>query len=533
MAKDVFLYDTTLRDGEQAESISFSAPDKIAIARRLDEFGFDYIEGGWPGSNPKAVDFFRDMRAVKLRHAKLAAFGSTRRKKSRAEDDPNLLALIDAHTPAVAIFGKTWDLHVLKALQTTLDENLAMIADSVRFLNKRGREVVYDAEHFFDGFRANPDYAIQTLQAAAEAGAAILVLCDTNGGRMPHEIEAAMARVLRDLPGVPIGIHAHNDAGMGVANSCAAVRCGAVQVQGTINGFGERAGNADLIPIIANLELKYGKRCLARQSDLKQLTALAHFIYETANQTPDPRQPYVGRCNFVHKGGIHVSAVERLTATYEHVPPETVGNRRHVSVSEMAGKSNLMYKGREFNIDLSQADEEVKQLLRNVKEMENEGYQFEAADASVEVLLRKALGKHKPAFETRGFRVISGRRGPGLPSVSEAIVKIAVNGQERHTVAEGDGPVNALDLALRKALKDFYPQLADIRLTDFKVRVVNPKAGTAAKVRVLIESSDGESEWGTIGVSENIIEAAWLALVDSIEYKLEKPRKAKARRRRQ
>ena len=522
MAKDIQLYDTTLRDGEQGENISFSLEDKIAIARRLDAFGMDYIEGGWPGSNPKAVHFFDAISEHRFQHAKLSAFGSTRRKNCKPEDDVNLAALVASNVPAVAIFGKTWDLHVTKALQTTLEENLAMIADSVRYLRAKGMEVVYDAEHFFDGYGANPEYALKTLEAAADAGAVVLALCDTNGGRMPHQIAEAVEQVCRTFSGVTVGIHAHNDAGMGLANSCVAVHSGASHVQGTINGFGERAGNADLIPVIANLMLKYDKMCLTDMEALQGLTDLSHFVYEMADVLPNPRQPYVGRCNYVHKGGIHVSAVERDTTTYEHVPPEAVGNRRHVSVSELSGKSNLFYKGREFNIDLTEASDEVRQLLEDFKQMEHEGFQFEAADASVEILIRKALGKHKPFFETQGFRIISGRLAADQPCGAEAIVKISVNGEERHTVADGDGPVNALDQALRKALMDFYPQLADVRLIDYKVRVLDAREGTAAKVRVLIMSSDGTEEWGTVGVSENIIDASWMALVDSVEYKLER-----------
>lgn len=518
MKKDVYIYDTTLRDGEQGEFVSYSLEDKVRIAHRLDEFGVDYIEGGWPGSNPKAMQFFDRMKNVKLRHAKLAAFGSTRRKDCKPGNDPQILTLIEAGTPVVTIFGKTWDLHVREALRVSPEENLAMIFESVEYLKGRGREVIYDAEHFFDGFKSNPEYALETLKAAERAGASCLVLCDTNGGTMPTEIPAILKRV-REAVRTPLGMHTHNDAGMAVANTIMGVAEGAVHVQGTMNGYGERCGNADLIQVIPNLELKYNKRCLP-PGHLKQLTQMAHFIAEVANIAPDPRQPYVGQTVFAHKGGIHVSAVRRNPLTYEHIPPETVGNRRRVLVSELSGQSNVFSKAEEMGIDLSKASDEAKRVVKQVKALEAEGYQFEGAEASFELLVKKALGQHRSFFELQGFRVITSRWGPDSPSYAEAIVRLKVNGEDRHCVADGDGPVNALDRALRKALVQDYPEVETVHLTDFKVRVLDTKAGTAAKVRVMIESSDSEKSWTTVGVSENIIEASYAALVDSVDYQL-------------
>jgi 2-isopropylmalate synthase len=478
----------------------------------------DYIEGGWPGSNPKAMSFFRRMQDLPLKHAKLAAFGSTRRKGVAAKDDPQLQTLIEAQTPVVTIFGKTWDLHVREALRVSEDENLAMIADSVAFLKSQGREVIYDAEHFFDGYKANPTYALQTLKAAADAGADCIVLCDTNGGTMPTEFPAIFTAV-KKVVSAPLGIHPHNDAGMAAANACAAVNEGAIQVQGTVNGYGERCGNADLIQIIPNLELKYNKRCLA-EGKLKHLTSLSHFVAETANLNPDPRQPYVGQTVFAHKGGIHVSAVQRNPATYEHIPPETVGNVRRVLVSELSGQSNVNYKAEELGIDINTASDEARRIVHRVKELEAEGFQFEGAEASFELLVKKAQGKHRPFFELKGFRAITTKQGRDSNCGAEAIIRLTVNGEDRHVVADGDGPVNALDRALRKALVNDYPILKRTHLIDFKVRVLNARSGTAARVRVLIETSDGESTWTTVGVSENLIEASYQALVDSIDYVL-------------
>jgi len=514
--KDVFLYDTTLRDGEQGEFISYSLEDKVRIARRLDEFGMDYIEGGWPGSNPKAMQFFEKMKSATFEHAKLAAFGSTRRKGVKASEDSQLNTLLKAETPVVTIFGKTWDLHVHEALRVPLEENLAMINESIAYLKSEGREVIYDCEHFFDGFKANPEYALQTLKAAQDGGADCIVLCDTNGGTMPTEIPAIMARV-KEVITAPLGCHVHNDCGMGVMNSCMAVLQGAVHVQGTVNGYGERCGNADLIQIIPNLELKFGRKCLP-EGKLAELTSLSHFVAEVANLAPDPRQPYVGQTVFAHKGGIHVSAVQRNPATYEHIPPETVGNQRRVLVSEMSGQSNVKYKATELGIDLSDDNAEAREIVQKIKELEAEGYQFESAEASFELLVKKAQGKCPSFFDVSGFRVITSRNGE--KSLAEAIVKLQVNGENRHEVAEGDGPVNALDCALRKALVEDYPALNNVHLTDFKVRVLNAQAATAARVRVLIESTDGERSWSTVGVSEDVVEASYRALVDSVEYYL-------------
>ena len=521
--KDVLIYDTTLRDGEQGESVSYSLEDKVRIAERLDDFGVDYIEGGWPGSNPKAMSFFEKMKTHTFRHSKLAAFGSTRRKGVSASEDSQVLTLLEAGTPVVTIFGKTWDLHVREALRVSEEENLAMIADSVAFLKSRDREVVYDAEHFFDGYKANPAYALETLKAAAEAGADFIVLCDTNGGTMPTEIPVIMAAVRAAVP-TRIGIHTHNDAGMGVANACVAVVEGAVQVQGVMNGYGERCGNADLIQVIPNLELKYNKRTV-EEGRLKELTALSHFIAEITNIPPDPRQPYVGQTVFAHKGGIHVSAVRRNPVTYEHIVPETVGNTRRVLVSELSGQSNVYSKAEELGIDLTNASEEAKSVVREMKELEADGYQFEGAEASFELLVKKALGQHRSFFVLKGFRAITYGQVAGA-CTAEAIVRLNVNGEDRHTVADGDGPVNALDRALRKALEQDYPEVKRVHLTDFKVRVLDASSGTAAKVRVLLQSTDGKTTWTTVGVSENIIEASWRALVDSIDYQLLKVEEA-------
>jgi 2-isopropylmalate synthase len=514
----VQIYDTTLRDGEQAESISYTLQDKILIAQMLDGLGVHYIEGGQAESNPKVMDFYREMRKVKLKTARLATFGMTRRKGIKAENDANLATMVATRVPVCTIVGKSWDLHVTEGLRTTLEENLAMIADSVRFLKKSKREVIYDAEHFFDGYKANPDYAIKTLQAAAEAGADCLVLCETNGGAMPHEV-AEIVDAVRRATTTPIGIHTHNDAGMAVANTIMAVVHGAMQVQGTINGYGERTGNADLMVIVPNLMLKLGRRALP-PGQLKRLTEFSRTIAEIANETPDPRQPYVGRCSFAHKGGMHASAIQRFRESYEHIDPTVVGNERRVLVSELAGRSNIAFKLAEHGLTEFAGAEDEKRLLDRVKTMENEGYTFEAAEASFEVMARRLSGKYRRPFELKGFRVSVEKRGHTDPCLSEATIKIEVGDKQYLTAGEGDGPVNALDLALRKALVTEFPQLQDVKLVDYKVRVLTAREGTAAKVRVLISSTDGKAEWGTVGVSDNLIEASWLALVDSLEYKL-------------
>ncbi|MBN1900173.1 citramalate synthase [Candidatus Sumerlaeota bacterium] len=526
MTRRIFIYDTTLRDGEQAEGISFSLPDKMHICNVLDQFGIDYIEGGWPGANPKASEFFDQMKKVKLKHSRLAAFGSTRKKQIKPEDDANLCALIDAKTPTVTIFGKSWDLHVREALQASYDENLRMIEDSIRFLKSKGREAIYDAEHFFDGFKNNPEYAIKTILTAAEAGADCIVLCDTNGGTLTYEFYDILDAVKKALGSHPFGIHAHNDSGLAVANSLTACHLGACHVQGTINGFGERCGNADLIQIMPALVLKDNFKCVS-QNKLKELRKLSRTIDEIANLIPNDRQPYVGNSVFTHKGGIHVSAVLRNVHTYEHIEPESVGNKRRVLVSEMSGVSNVRFKADEMGIDISSAPDETKKLLTTIKELENKGYDFEAAEGSFELMLRKMMGRHKKYFDLVGFRVIVEKRGPEEPCLSEATIKVRIGEELKHMAADGDGPVNALDMALRRALIDVYPVLKKARLTDYKVRVINPKAATAAAVRVIIESSDGKQVWSTVGVSENILQASWQALLDSVEFQLLKAEEKK------
>ncbi|MGC8777946.1 MAG: citramalate synthase [Candidatus Caldatribacteriaceae bacterium] len=519
--QEIELYDTTLRDGSQAEGINFSVYDKVQIAEKLDELGFHYIEGGWPGSNPKDASFFREVRKVNFRKAKISAFGSTRRADVRVEEDRNIRLLLEAETPAVAIFGKSWTLHVREALKTTLDENLRMIEDSVSFLTREGREVIFDAEHFFDGFKDEPDYALKTLQIARDAGARVLVLCDTNGGTLPFEVEEIVKKVwefFAHRQDIQLGIHAHNDSGVAVANTLVAVRMGATHVQGTMNGYGERCGNANLCTIIPNLKLKMGLHPVSDES-LRKLFEASHFVSEIANMKHDDYQPYVGRSAFAHKGGIHASAMLRHPRTYEHVSPELVGNERRILVSEQAGRSNLIYRAEEMGIKLDTGDPRVAALIQRIKEAENEGYQFEGADASFEILLRETLGEVLKSFDLEGFRVIVEKRGEG-GTTTEATIKVRVDEEVVHTVAEGDGPVHALDSALRKALERVYPTLKKIRLADYKVRVLSEKEGTAARIRVLIQSTDGERTWGTVGVSTDIIEASWEALADSIQYGL-------------
>jgi 2-isopropylmalate synthase len=517
--KRIQVYDTTLRDGAQGENVSFSVDDKLNIAKKLDDLGVDYIEGGWPGSNAKDVAFFQRARDLKLKHAKIAAFGSTCHPRHTPAHDRNLQALIEAGTPVVTIFGKTWDLHVKVALGISLKENLDLIRNSVAFLKSHGREVIYDAEHFFDGYKANPPYAVETIKAAEEAGADIVVLCDTNGGTLTADLHERFQAAAQHAKG-PLGIHAHNDCEMAVANSIAAVRLGAVQVQGTINGYGERCGNANLCSIIANLELKLGMHAIGK-GNLKHLTEVSHYVSELANLPHRQDLPFVGKSAFAHKGGIHVSAVMKTPCSYEHIDPAVVGNERRVLVSELSGKSNVIYKAVERGLKIDQASPEAKVVVEKLKEMEHNGYQFEGAEASFEMLFDRLVHNAKASFELDGFRLITEKRG-GEESFSEAVIKLRVDGKEEHTAAEGVGPVSALDRALRKALIPFFPCIKEIRLTDYKVRVLNPKGATDAKVRVLIESSDGHDTWGTVGVSENLIEASWQALVDSITYKLKK-----------
>jgi len=520
----VEVYDTTLRDGAQSVGVAFSLDDSLRIVERLDQLGIHYIEGGQPGSNPKAGKFFRAVAKLDLRRSTVVAFGSTRHARRVPSRDPNLRALLRAETEVVTIFGKSWDFHARKVLRVSLDENLRMIGQSVAHLKKHGRRVIYDAEHFFDGWSANPDYALATVRVAQDAGAEVVVLCDTNGGTMPHQVAAIVDATCRHIS-VPLGIHTHNDAGTAVANSLMAIEHGATHVQGTINGYGERCGNADLCAVIPNVMFKLGRRCIG-PADLKRLTSVAHLVSELANIVPDDRQPYVGRNAFTHKGGMHVSAVERAPSSFEHVGPERVGNRRHVVVSEMSGGAAVRRKARELGISIEAKSGESRRVVRRIKTLEEQGYEFEGADASFELLVQKVKRVHTRFFDLAGFRVIVERTRGGRP-YSEATIKVVVDGREEHTAAEGDGPVDALDHALRKALERFYPELKEMHLADFKVRVLDAQAGTAARTRVLIESMDEQDSWNTVGVSENIIEASYEALVDSIEYKLLKDRRRK------
>jgi 2-isopropylmalate synthase len=514
----ISIYDTTLRDGSQGEGVNFSLQDKLLITRRLDELGVDYIEGGYPLSNPKDSAYFRAVGDLDLAHAKVAAFGMTRRRDIAAEDDPGMRALVAAATSVITVVGKSWDLHAREVLGVSLDENLRMIADSVAFLAAHCAEVIYDAEHFFDGYRHNPEYALRTLRAAADAGAQWIVLCDTNGGAVPEQVAGAVAEVGRAID-LPIGIHTHNDGDLAVANTLAAVLRGATQVQGTINGIGERCGNVDLCSAVANLALKYPDYEVLRPESLVHLTEVSRYVYETANMNFRPGQPFVGASAFAHKGGMHVHGIRKVAASYEHIDPTSVGNERRVLVSELSGKSNIAEKLGEHGLDQDPAL--LAKVLDRVQDLENEGYQFEAAEASFLLLVARLAGRFTPSFERLGYRV-SVENGPDGSPVTEATVKLRVGDSVEHTVSEGDGPVNALDGALRKALGRHHPRLREMHLVDYKVRVINERAGTAARVRVVIESQDGDSVWGTVGVSENIIEASWLALVDSFEHKLAK-----------
>lgn len=516
--KKVYLYDTLLRDGLQGEGVSMSGPAKIKAAILLDEFGVDYIEGGYAASNPKDMDFFHQIRAKKLKHAKIAAFGSTRRAKTPVGEDAGTQKILEAGTSVATIFGKSWTLHVTDVLRVSEQENLDMIRDTVRYLKEHGKEVIYDAEHFFDGWKCSPEYAAATLKAAAEAGADSLVLCDTNGGALPHEIYDITSEIVKRFD-VAIGIHCHNDGGMGVANSVEAVRAGAVHVQGVINGYGERCGNANLCEIAPALEFKLGARTVG-PARMKGLCSLSRAIDEILNMRHNKQMPYVGASAFAHKAGMHVNAVQKNPKSFEHVEPGVVGNERRILISELAGGSNILLKAIEMGVNMDKSSPEVRQILNELEQLERKGYEFEAADGSFQILIKKVLKKHKPFFDLEGFRVIIEKRGKDEPCVSEATVKVNVNGEKEHTVGEGEGPVNALDNALRKALANFYPQLAKVILTDYRVRILDPEEATAAKTRVLIESTDGVATWGTVGVSENIIEASWEALVDSMEYKL-------------
>ena len=517
MSNVVKIYDTTLRDGTQGEGISFSVTDKLLIAERLDQFGVDYIEGGFPGSNPRDITFFQEARKLKLRHARLAAFGSTRRAGVKASEDPQLRTLLDSGMPVMTIVGKTWNLHVTEILRTTLEENLAMIEDSARFLVAEGREVIHDAEHFFDGFKTDPDYALRTLAAAVRGGASNLTLCDTNGGTLVDEFKEIVARVVKEFGADKVGVHCHNDSGLGVALSLAGVAAGATLVQGTVNGYGERVGNANMTTILPNIVLKMGRtaRCAG---NLAQLRDLSLFFDELANLRPDPKAPFVGQSAFAHKGGLHANAAQKVARSYEHIDPALVGNRTRVLVSDMAGRSSLALKARELGIELDEKRPEMKALIEELKEREFRGYEYEAADASFRLLVARHLGQRRSFFEVEGYRVIIERHGGEL--WAEATVKLRVNGQTVHTVAEEIGPVGALDKALRLALEKTYPGLREVGLRDYKVRILEGSDGAGARTRVLIESGDGARIWGTVGVSDNIIDASWEALRESVEYKL-------------
>lgn len=516
MKPEVEIYDTTLRDGSQGEGINFSVTDKLRIAERLDAFGIHYIEGGWPGSNPKDVEFFAEAKRRRFKHARLAAFGSTRRKGVPVEDDDQVRLLIEAETPVVTIFGKTWLLHVKEALRTSPDENLGMIGDTIRYLKDHGRTVIYDAEHGIDGAKDDEEYALATLQAAEQAGADVITLCDTNGGSLPSEV-ARIVKAARGRLTTRLGVHTHNDTGLGVANALAGVEHGATHVQGTVNGYGERTGNCNLTSLIPLLAYKLKKTSVPAGS-LPQLRDLSQFVDEIANFRHDPRQPWVGAAAFAHKGGIHVSAVQKVPQCYEHIDPALVGNRRRVLVSDLAGRSNILYKARELGFNVNTDTPELKAILGRIKELEHQGYEFEAAEGSLALLIRRLCRHEEPHFQVVAYHV--SMRREATQSICEATVKVRVGEEEAHTVAEGDGPVNALDSALRAGLVRFYPKLKKIHLTDYKVRILDSGTGTAAKTRVLIESTSGKDLWGTVGVSENIIEASLQALVDSIEYAL-------------
>ncbi len=512
----VAIYDTTLRDGTQGLGLSFSSLDKLRVAEQLDAFGVDYIEGGWPGSNPKDVDFFTEAAKRDWKHAKVAAFGSTRRADKAVEEDPQVRTLLEAETPVITFFGKSWLLHVTEVLRTTAGENRAMIRDTARYLKRHGREVVYDAEHFFDGYKDDAEHAMATLLAAQEGGADIVVLCDTNGGTMPGEV-AEMTAAVRDRLEIPVGIHTHDDTGVGVANALAAVGEGAIHVQGTINGYGERTGNCNLTTLIPNLALKMGVEV---GTDVGKLTWISHFVDDLGNNAHNERAPYVGRTAFSHKGGMHVNAVQKLARSYEHIEPETVGNQQVILISELSGQSNVLMKAEELGHKMEKGSEEAKAILNQLKALEKEGYEFEAAEGSFELLVRKALDSYRPLFELHEYHCSTRRHAETRFETCEATVKLSVDGEQAYKVAEGDGPVNALDGALRKALEPFYPAIKEIELRDYKVRIIDSHTGTAAKTRVLIVSTDGRETWGTVGVSYNIIVASWRALVDSFEYYL-------------
>ena len=527
MSKKVAIFDSTLRDGAQAEGISFSVEDKLKLLELLDEHGIDYIEAGNPGSNPKDLEFFARARTVPLKHARLAAFGSTRRRDIKVEQDSNVQSLLLADTPVIVIFGKSWDFHVTDIIRTTLDENLAMIRETLAFFKALGKEVVYDAEHFFDGYKNNPDYAVRTLQAAVDGGADALVLCDTNGGSFPSEVAEIVGKMAAQFT-VPLGIHAHNDCGMAVANSVAAVENGARHVQGTYIGFGERCGNANLSTIIANLGVKRDYECLP-DDQYRKIVHVARHVAAISNVAINEREPFIGNTAFAHKGGMHIDGVNKAAHSFEHIDPERVGGQRRFLMSEVSGRRMILDKIWEVDPDITKDDAVTDRIMKRLKELEHEGYQFEGAESTFELIVRKQLGKYRSFFDLEHFKIIGEQPTRGEFS-SSAIIKVKVDGQQEITAAEGDGPVHALDCALRKALDKFYPELNNVHLTDYKVRVINGRDATAAKVRVLLQSTDGESVWTTVGVSTDIIEASWIALVDSIEYKLHRLEEARQRR---
>ncbi|NCO67284.1 MAG: citramalate synthase [Nitrospirae bacterium CG_4_10_14_0_8_um_filter_41_23] len=516
--RQIEIYDTTLRDGAQTEDISFSVEDKLRITEKLDELGVHYIEGGWPGSNPRDMEYFKKVRKLGLENSKIVAFGSTHSTKHKADDDANIKALLDSRSRIITIFGKTWDFHVKEALKISYDENIDIIHNSVAYLKKNAGKVFFDAEHFFDGYKHNPQFALKCLLAAQDAGADCLILCDTNGGTLPADVKNIINDIVKDVH-TPLGIHAHNDSECAVANSIIAVEGGASHVQGTINGLGERCGNANLCSVIPNLQVKREMSCITAEQ-LRRLRDVSRFVNEIANLRHFKRQPFVGDSAFAHKAGIHVSAVRKRPETYEHIRPDLVGNSRRVLISDLAGRSSILRKAEEFGIHLDPDSPQLQDIVSTLKNLENEGFQFEAAEASFELLMRKALGLHKRFFDLIGFRIIVEKRREGEDPISEATIMVKVGGRVEHTAATGNGPVNAIDNALRKALDKFYPELKEVSLHDYKVRVLTAGKGTSARVRVLIESGDEEKRWGTVGVSENIIEASYQALVDSIEYKL-------------
>jgi 2-isopropylmalate synthase len=517
--KPVFLYDTTLRDGTQGEGFQLSVLDKLRIAKRLDEFGIDYIEGGWPGSNPKDIEFFQEAKKLPFKHAKLAAFGSTRRANLAVADDPQVALLLAAETPVVTIFGKSWEMQVTEVLRTTVEENRAMIRETVAHLVANGREVIYDAEHFFDGYKDSPEHALASIQAAAEGGAAFVVLCDTNGGTLPSEILQICQKAMQQLPGTRLGIHTHNDCELGVANAIAAVRGGATQIQGTINGYGERTGNCNLTSVIPILQLKMNMQVVPHLENLRELS---YFVDDVANNPHFERAPFVGQTAFAHKGGMHVNAVQKIARSYEHIVPEAVGNTQNILVSELSGQSNILLKAAELGLPLEKGSPEAAAILRRIKELEHEGYSYEAASGSLELLILRELGAYTKPFDLTEYHTSFRKYRDGHPPVCEATVKLWLNGTTELNIAEGEGVINSLDIALRKSLLPFYPQIEEVSLEDYKVRILDGHDATAAKTRVLIVTTDGKKSWGTVGVSSNIIEASWLALVDGIDLFLQR-----------